>query len=92
MYYMQTTTSSLRDLSSDAYFRDIRDFDFNVNTTFNQYVNAVDSDLVHIEQTRPPDGKTIRVNFKFDNFQKKFHLNFLGKGHDMVKFLVLTNF
>jgi len=43
-------------------------------------VNAVDSDLVHIEQTRPPGGQTIRVNFKFDNFQNKFHLNCPGEG------------
>jgi len=71
---------SLRDLNSDAYFRDIRDFDFNVNTTFNQYVNAVDSDLVHTNQVRPPGRQTIQVNFKFDNFQNRFHLNCPGEG------------
>ena len=66
---------SLRDLCSDAYFRDIRHFEWNVNTTFDQYVYAINSDLVHIEQLHPPGLQSIQVCFKYDTFQTKFHPN-----------------
>ena len=83
---------SLRDLSSDAYFRDIRHFDFNVNTTFSQYVNAVDSDLVYTAQPVLQVDRPFKYVLNLTTFKINSILIVLGKGHGIVKFLVLTKF
>jgi len=52
----------------------------NVITTFDQYVYAVNSDLVHIDQLLPPEFPSIQICFRYDNFQTKFHRDCPGKG------------
>ena len=71
---------SLRDMCSDIYFRNIQNFELTVFTTFEQYVSAVNSEQVHFEQLLPPEFPLIRIRFRYESFEIKFHRNCLGEG------------
>ena len=69
---------SLRDLCSNAYFLNLRDFKLNSHTTFQQYVYAVNSGLVMIRKLLPPDFPLIQLSFVSDTFDTKTHPNCPG--------------
>jgi len=51
-----------------------------VNPSFDQYVYAVKSKRVHFSQLLPPEYPSIRLWFRYDNFQHKLHRHCPGKG------------
>jgi len=70
--------SSLRNICSDIYFRNMQNFELTVFTTFEQYVSAVNSEQVHFEQ--PPELTSMRIWYLYDTFGIKFHRYCPGEG------------
>ena len=69
----KTQPPSLRDICSNAYFRDMRQFTFTSSTTFSQYVDAVVSGRVPWERLLPPGFPIIIITFDYNSFDDKFH-------------------
>ena len=57
-----------------------RKFELTVFTTFEQYVSAVNSEQVHFEQLLPLQFPLIRIRFRYESFEIKFHRNCPGEG------------
>ena len=77
---VQTPAPSLRDICSDIYFRNMQNFELTAFKTFEQYVSAVNSERVHFEQLLPPEFSSIRIWFRYDSFEIKFHRHCPGEG------------
>ena len=76
---------SLLTYVSEIYFRNIH-FELTAFTTFNQYVNAIDSRLVPSCQLLPAGYPSIRTSFRYDSLKTKFHHDCPGKvsWHDQI--------
>ena len=57
----------------DIYFRDIHHFTLTIFTTFNQYVSAVNSGRVPLEQLLPPGFPSILISSSYNALDAKFH-------------------
>ena len=77
---------SLRNIRSAIVFRNDRRFELTVNTTFGEYVYAVELGAARLGQLLPPEFPTIRLWFRYDSFDRKFHRNCPGEGswHDQI--------
>jgi len=81
-YYLQTATFLPAWNMPDVYFRNVRRFDLNVNTTCDQYVYAVKSRRVQCCQLLTPEFPSIRLWFRYDTFQHT--PQWLYRGRDMA--------
>ena len=81
---------SLRNICSTIVFRNERFFELTTNTTFEEYVYAVELGAARLGQLLPPEYPKIRLLFRYDSFDREFHLIVPGKGHGMPKFLAIS--
>ena len=69
---------SLRNICSSIVFRS--SFQLTPYTTFDEYVYGVDEGFALVSQVLPPEFPTIRLFFRYDSLDRKFHRDCPGEG------------